>query len=204
MARQLRLRDEDGKLISKPKPEKAPAKKAAAKRVRATGARKTGNATLVGKTKVSAKLLKGQATQLASEASPVRYLGMKQSKVPARLSQLVANGLPTRTADYLAGNLDVPVAEFTAKYVHIPKQTMARRKHAGKFNVDESDRVARFARLLKHTTDLMEGDQAAAIHWLKSPQILLENQTPLEYARTETGVAEVQQLIGRLEAGVYS
>ena len=154
--------------------------------------------------KVSAKSLKGQATQLASMASPVRYLGMKKGKTPARLSQLVANGLPTKTADYLAENLDVPVAEFTAKYVHIPKQTMARRKQAGKFTADESDRVARFARLLKHTTDLMEGDQAAAIHWLKSPQILLENQTPLEYSRTESGAAEVQQLIGRLEGGVYS
>ena len=204
MSRQPRLRDEEGKPISKPRSEKVPAKKTAAKRVKATGARKTGAATLTGKTKVSAKSLKDQATELASEASPVRYLGMKKNKTLARLSQLVADGLPTGTADYLAGNLGVPVAEFTAKYVHIPKQTMARRKHAGKFTVDESDRVVRFARLLKHTTDLMEGDQASAIHWLKSPQILLENQTPLEYAQTESGAAEVQQLIGRLEAGVYS
>ena len=81
---------------------------------------------------------------------------------------------------------------------------MARRKNAGKFTVDESDRVVRFARLLKHTTDMMEGDQDAAIQWLKTPQLLLENQTPLEYARTESGAAEVQQLIGRIEAGVYS
>ena len=204
MSRQIRLRDENGKLIAKPKSEKVPAKKAVVKRGRATGALRSGEAIATGKAKVSAKSLKGRATRLAAETSPVRYLGMRHSNQPARLSRLVANGLPTTTADHLAGNLDVPVAEFTAKYVHIPKQTMARRKQTGKFTADESDRVARFARLLKHTTDLMEGDQAAAIHWLKSPQILLENQTPLEYARTESGAAEVQQLIGRLEGGVYS
>jgi putative toxin-antitoxin system antitoxin component (TIGR02293 family) len=64
--------------------------------------------------------------------------------------------------------------------------------------------VARFARLLKQATDMMEGNQNAAIGWLKSPQVLLENQAPLEYARTESGAAEVQQLIGRIESGVYS
>ena len=204
MTRPIRVQDDDGKVIVKTKSNKIPAKKSVLKRDSKTGRFDTDKVSRKGETKVSAKSLKGQATRLAVEASPVRYLGMKQSKQPARLSRLVANGLPTKTADHLAGNLDVPVAEFTAKYVHIPKQTMARRKLAGKFTADESDRVARFARILKHTTDLMEGSQAAAIHWLKSPQILLENQTPLEYARTESGAAEVQQLIGRLEAGVYS
>ena len=204
MARQIRVRDANGKVISKAKPKKATAKKVVAKRAQATGAWMAGNATLKGEAKVSAKALKGHATKLAFEVSPARYLGIEKGKKPVRLSQLVADGLPTRTAEYLAGNLEFPVSEFTTKYVHIPKQTMARRKNAGKLNVDESDRVARFARLLKHTTDMMDGDHDAAIRWLKTPQILLENQTPLEYARTESGAAEVQQLIGRIEAGVYS
>lgn len=204
VARQIRVRDDNGKVIPKTKSKNVPQKKAVAKRVRATGARKTGEATPTGETRVSAKTLKGRATQLAFEVSPARYLGIRKGKKPVRLSQLVANGLPTRSAECLADNLDVPVAEFTATYIHIPKQTMARRKTAGKFNVDESDRVARFARLLKHTTEMMEGDHGAAIHWLKTPQILLEDQTPLAYARTESGAAEVQQLIGRIEAGVYS
>lgn len=204
MTRPIRVRDGSGKVISKAKPKKAPAKKVVAKRAQATGAWMAGNATLKGEVKVSAKALKDHATQLAFEASPARYLGIKKGKKPIRISQLVADGLPTKTAEYLAGNLEIPVSEFTAKYVHIPKQTMARRKKARKLNVDESDRLARFARLLKHTTDMMEGDHDAAIRWLKTPQILLEDKTPLEYARTESGAAEVQQLIGRIEAGVYS
>jgi uncharacterized protein (DUF2384 family) len=32
----------------------------------------------------------------------------------------------------------------------------------------------------------------------------LENQTPLEYSRTELGAREVENLIGRLEHGVFA
>ncbi len=162
------------------------------------------SSTQAGKPKVSAKTLKSRAMQGTREMSPAGYLGIKMGTRPVRLSQLVADGLPASAAESLAGNLEVSVAELIAKYVHIPKQTMARRRNAGKFNEHESDRVVRFASLLKYTTDMMEGDQAAAIQWLKTPDILLEDQTPLEYARTESGAAEVQQLIGRIEAGVYS
>ncbi len=141
----------------------------------------------------------------AYEASPARYLGVKKGQGSnLRLSRLVANGLSPKSAEFLAENLNLPASEFTIHYVQVPKQTMARRKALGKLNVAESDRVARFAQLLKQATDMMEGNQSAAIGWLKSSQILLENQTPLEYARTESGAAEVQQLIGRIERGVYS
>jgi putative toxin-antitoxin system antitoxin component (TIGR02293 family) len=154
---------------------------------------------------VSAKSLKAKAAEMAFAASPVQYLGVKKGGGGSlRLSRLVADGLPTQSAEILAGNLDLSASDFTTNYVQLPKQTMARRKVEGKLTSAESDRVVRFARLLKQATDMMEGDNAAAIRWLKAPQQLLENQTPLEFARTESGAIEVQQLIGRIEAGVYS
>jgi putative toxin-antitoxin system antitoxin component (TIGR02293 family) len=152
---------------------------------------------------VSAKSLKARASQLALAASPLQYLGVKQG-ANLRLSRLVTEGLSTDAAETLAGNLDLSASEFTANYLLLPKQTLARRKTEGKLTTAESDRVLRFARLLKQATDMMEGDKTAAIRWLKAPQVLLENQTPLEFARTESGALEVQQLIGRIEAGVLS
>ena len=150
------------------------------------------------------KDLTARSLKVAHERSPARFLGQRAGKGPVRLSTLVSRGLSPKAAETLAGHLKMQATEFTSKYAHIPKQTLARRKKAGKLNVDESDRVARFARLLKQATDMMEGDQDAAIRWLKTPQILLEGESPLEYAVTETGASEVQQLIGRLEHGVYS
>lgn len=155
--------------------------------------------------KVAAKTLKTRAADLAYQASPVQYLGVMQDQGKTiRLSRLVADGLSTQAAECLAENLNLSASDFTTHYVQLPKQTMARRKAAGKLSIAESDRVARFAQLLKQATDMMEGDKSAAVRWLKAPQALLENQTPLTFARTESGAAEVQQLIGRIEAGVYS
>ena len=40
--------------------------------------------------------------------------------------------------------------------------------------------------------------------WLNSPQVGLGGATPLEYAETEVGAREVEDLLGRIEHGVYS
>ena len=40
--------------------------------------------------------------------------------------------------------------------------------------------------------------------WLTSPQVGLGGAIPLEYAETEVGAREVENLLGRIEYGVYS
>ena len=52
--------------------------------------------------------------------------------------------------------------------------------------------------------DLFEGDQGAARRWLRKPQRALGDNTPLAMSRTEVGAAEVENLIGRLEYGVFT
>ena len=48
------------------------------------------------------------------------------------------------------------------------------------------------------------GDQERAEAWLKAPQKALGMKTPLQYADTEIGAREVENLLGRLEYGVFS
>jgi hypothetical protein len=40
--------------------------------------------------------------------------------------------------------------------------------------------------------------------WFTSPKIPLDGKTPLECADTEIGAKEVEDLLGRLEHGVFS
>ena len=40
--------------------------------------------------------------------------------------------------------------------------------------------------------------------WLFSPQVGLGGAVPLEYAETEVGAREVENLLGRIEYGVYA
>ncbi|PYJ47733.1 MAG: hypothetical protein DME85_03895 [Verrucomicrobia bacterium] len=68
---------------------------------------------------------------------------------------------------------------------------------------DESDKLLRFARLLEHATDVF-GNLVKARAWLKFPQRGLGGSVPLDYAETEIGAREVDNLLGRIDYGVYS
>jgi putative toxin-antitoxin system antitoxin component (TIGR02293 family) len=43
-----------------------------------------------------------------------------------------------------------------------------------------------------------------ARRWLNAPQVGLGGAVPLEYAESELGAREVEDLLGRIEYGVYS
>ncbi|MEQ1604365.1 MAG: MbcA/ParS/Xre antitoxin family protein [Pyrinomonadaceae bacterium] len=59
-------------------------------------------------------------------------------------------------------------------------------------------------RLFAMSIELFEGDEASAIKWLNSPRPVLGGVTPLEMSKTDAGLREVENLIGRLEHGVFT
>jgi putative toxin-antitoxin system antitoxin component (TIGR02293 family) len=83
------------------------------------------------------------------------------------------------------------------------KKTQAGNTSTSPLQTDEPYRTVILARIIGKTTDLFEGDERAALGWLSQPQQALGGQVPLEHSRTEQGAAEVENLIGRLEQGVF-
>jgi len=121
---------------------------------------------------------------------------------PARLIQAINQGLPFQELDALQEGLAIPMDRLASR-LGISKATLHRRKAAGRLDPQESDRVVRFARLLGKATEVLEsGDNAR--RWLSSPQVGLGGAVPLDYAETEIGAREVEDLLGRIEFGVYS
>lgn len=121
---------------------------------------------------------------------------------PAMLIALVRSGLPVSELDALQNVLDVPIEKLAPK-LGISKATLHRRKAAGRLEPDESDRVVRFARLMGKAVEVFENEEAARA-WLSAPQFGLGGETPLDYAMTELGAREVQNLLGRIDHSVYS
>lgn len=91
-----------------------------------------------------------------------------------------------------------------ASLIGLPPRTFARRKASGRLTSDESEKLLRISAVFEQAVDLFEGDRAGALKWLTSPKKALQNETPLAYSRTELGAREVENLIGRLEHGVFS
>ncbi len=120
----------------------------------------------------------------------------------AMLIQSLKAGLPVRELDDLRSSLDVSM-ERLVPMLGISKATLHRRMAAGRLDPAESDRVVRFARLMGKAVEVMESTENARA-WLTSAQRGLGGAVPLEYAETEIGAREVEDLLGRIEYGVYS
>jgi len=115
---------------------------------------------------------------------------------------MIRVGLPWRELDVLRTSLDIPMDKLAPK-IGMSKATLHRRKAQGRLRPEESDRVLRIARLLGKAVEVMEGEEPAR-RWLTSPQAGLGGAVPLDYAETEVGAREVEDLLGRIEYGVYS
>jgi putative toxin-antitoxin system antitoxin component (TIGR02293 family) len=124
---------------------------------------------------------------------------------PRDLNDLIGKlkqGLPVGAFDRLRERLDVP-EKMLASTVNIAYRTLSRRKKEGRFKTDESERVLRIARLYEKALDVLEDDELTR-HWFKMPVKALGGKTPLEYADTEPGAQEVEDLLVRIEYGVFS
>ncbi|MBU1344505.1 MAG: DUF2384 domain-containing protein [Proteobacteria bacterium] len=114
----------------------------------------------------------------------------------------IEDGLPISNFKKLRDSLDLPDKDL-AKYIRIPKSTLAIRKKRGRFSFEESERLFRIQRLFRKALDVFE-DADLAKKWLKEDAYGLGDISPLEYAATEIGAREVEDLLGRIEHGVFS
>jgi len=118
-----------------------------------------------------------------------------------QLIQSIEDGLPISDFKKLQGSLDLPDKDL-AKYIRIPKSTLALRKKRGKFSFEESERLLRLQRLFEKALGVFKSAELAK-KWLKQDAYGLGDIPPLEYAATEIGAREVEDLLGRIEHGVF-
>jgi putative toxin-antitoxin system antitoxin component (TIGR02293 family) len=125
----------------------------------------------------------------------------RTSNVHAQIERIHA-GLNFRAVQNLQKALAIPM-ESLASVLGMSRATLHRRKNQGKIDKAESERLVRYQRLLKKAEDVF-GDAKNAREWLTHKQAGLGNVVPLEFAKTELGAREVENLLGRIEYGVYS
>ena len=125
-----------------------------------------------------------------------------KARHPTELIRKIQKGLRFSELETLQNSIDLPFEQLAAKLC-ISRSTLQRRKIAGRLSADESDKVIRYSRLVRQAADFF-GDIEKARAWLKHPQYGLGGAVPLDYARTEAGAREVENLLGRMKYGVYS
>ena len=132
------------------------------------------------------------------EKKPIRA----KAKHPHELIRRIQKGLRFSELETLQNSMEMPFEQLAAKLA-ISRSTLQRRKAAGRLSPTESDKVMRFARLVEHAAEVF-GNIDKARAWLKHPQYGLGGAVPLDYAETEIGAREVDNLLGRIEYSVYT
>jgi len=114
----------------------------------------------------------------------------------------VRSGVPVAAVAQLTSELGV-TTQTLLSWLQVSTRTWARRKQAGRFDMLESDRLARLGRLVRRAKSVL-GGSAQARAWMMTPNRALQRRTPFDVAGTEVGAEAVFDLLGRIEHGVYS
>lgn len=120
----------------------------------------------------------------------------------AELRDAVRAGLPFSAFVALTNQLELSPQNVAAVF-GIPPRTLVRRKEARHLNPQESDRVYRIARAVSQSVEVLGSiDKGRA--WLKAPNRALGGEAPLDLLDTEIGARQVEEILLRLNYGIFS
>lgn len=142
------------------------------------------------------------ASSIASFLGGSKALGANP-RTAADWEEVIHEGLPVRSAEALKESIAVPDT-LLAELLGISEKTLSRaRTGRGRLDSVVSDRLFRVARIVALAIEVLETEQAA-LRWLKRAQIGLGGRIPLTLLTTDAGRDQVEQLLLRIEHGVYS
>ncbi len=130
-------------------------------------------------------------------------LGLKgEIRSGLELLSHVRKGLPYRSIENVARELELTVDE-TAESIGLARRTMARRKTLRTLDPSESERVVRLGAALTFAADVL-GSRSKARAWLVAPNRALGGVPPLSLLDTDIGARAVEDVLVRIEHGVFS
>ncbi len=139
---------------------------------------------------------------VASSERKIENLAQLQALPQHDLIRSISSGLPGHLVRELAKHLGITLEDM-AGLLRVNPRTLQRRLDAGDLDLSESERLWELSRLYFRAAEVLE-TEAAAVHWFKNPIQALGWATPLAYARTAVGLRELENILGRIEHGVYS
>jgi len=130
----------------------------------------------------------------------VDWLGAKAGS-EQEVVRLVERGLPIRVLNRLQQR---GLSRNEIASVIIPPRTLKHRRSRHELlSREESERAVRTARILARA-QLVMGDEAAALAWLRGPRQRFKGRTPMEMLATETGGRLVEQMLIQIDEGMFA
>lgn len=133
-----------------------------------------------------------------------RHVLRREITSELELAAAVREGLPASALDHVLGELTPWAGSQAAVYRVVGRARTLQRKRTERtaLSADESDRLARLARLLVRAEEAL-GDEERALRWLSRPNRALDGQVPLTLLDNDAGALAVERVLGRIEHGVH-
>jgi putative toxin-antitoxin system antitoxin component (TIGR02293 family) len=114
----------------------------------------------------------------------------------------IERGLPLSSLDEFSAYSGIPVKDLLE--VVIPARTLKhRRERKEPLNLDESDRLARVAKMYELAVKVYK-DRGDGREWLTSSMRRFDGKTALSMLRTEAGEQAVQDLLIQIDEGYFA
>jgi putative toxin-antitoxin system antitoxin component (TIGR02293 family) len=114
----------------------------------------------------------------------------------------IERGLPLSTLEEFSAYSGIAVKDLLG--VVIPARTLKhRRQKKEPFSIDESDRLARVARMYELAVKVF-GDPEKAKRWLTKPKTRFEERSPLSMMYTGLGGQGVEEMLYQIDEGVFA
>jgi putative toxin-antitoxin system antitoxin component (TIGR02293 family) len=130
-----------------------------------------------------------------------------QAPVSSKLDahELIMKGLPGAALVNVVRRVRTLKPIEVTRAVGVSLRTLQRRSHAprARLSREQSGRTWKFAEILAKATAVL-GDQTQAERWLAMPAIALDRRRPVDLLSSPAGNELVEQLLGRMEHGVYT
>ena len=116
--------------------------------------------------------------------------------------QAIEKGVPLSALENFAAHSGIEIKRLLE--VIIPPRTLKHRRERNEpLSLDESDRLARVARLYELSVRAFS-DSEKAKRWLTGPKRRFEGRSPLSMMRSETGGRQVEEWLIQIDEGMFA
>jgi putative toxin-antitoxin system antitoxin component (TIGR02293 family) len=92
--------------------------------------------------------------------------------------------------------------EDVVEMIGVSMRTFERRMEKGRLTPEEADRLLNIAKIFEMLRETFS-DQRFILRWWNTPEEDLNDRSPMDAAKTETGRDQIRVMIGRIRSGTY-
>lgn len=119
------------------------------------------------------------------------------------LIELSNQGVTKASVEALISHMGMTKKNFAEDILNFSVKTLERKKSDDKLDKYASSHVIEVAKVVEHAYEVFE-EEAKVQRWLNAPNSALNQMKPLELFYLPTGLAMVDNILGRIEEGIYS